>query len=86
MRRFPAIDVYAAPMQRERAERIALTEAAFRIANERMAAWEEVPPDAEELFFCECASFECRQKVPLTQRCTRPCARGRQWFLDRPGP
>jgi hypothetical protein len=72
-------------MGRERAERIALTEAAFRIANERMAAWEEVPRDAEELFFCECASFECRQKVPLTHAMYENVRSHPEWFLIVPG-
>lgn len=38
----------------------------FRFANERMAGWEE--PRAEEnaeLYFCECADEECRQKISL---------------------
>lgn len=54
-------------MSRDRAERIALTEAAFRIANDRMAAWDEASPDGAELYFCECASLECREKVALTR-------------------
>jgi hypothetical protein len=55
-------------MSRDRAERTALTEAAFRIANDRMAAWEEASPDAAELYFCECSRLECREKVALTRR------------------
>jgi hypothetical protein len=54
-------------MAEDRAERIALVEAAFRVANDRMAGWEEVPPDQAALFFCECSSLECREKVPLTR-------------------
>jgi hypothetical protein len=72
-------------MGRERAERIALTEAAFRIANERMSAWEEVPSDAAELFFCECSSLECRQKVPLTQALYENVRSRSEWFLIVPG-
>jgi hypothetical protein len=53
-------------MSRDRAERVALTEAAFRIANERMAAWEEAPADEPALYFCECGLLECREKVSLT--------------------
>jgi hypothetical protein len=49
-----------------RDERLALNETLFRTANERMAAWEEHQrADATELYFCECADPECRQKVPL---------------------
>jgi hypothetical protein len=52
----------------ERAERAALVEAAFRIANERMAAWEERHHgDAGELYLCECADPDCREKVELTR-------------------
>jgi hypothetical protein len=54
-------------MARDRAERIALIEAAFRIANDRMAAWEEPSPGAAELYFCECAKLDCREKVSLTR-------------------
>jgi hypothetical protein len=72
-------------MGRERAERIALTEAAFRIANERMSAWEEVPSDAAELFFCECSSLECRQKVPLTHALYENVRSRSEWFLIVPG-
>jgi len=72
-------------MRRERAERIALTEAAFRIANERMAAWEEVPAEAEELFFCECSSLECRHKVPLTRALYETVRSRSEWFLVAPG-
>jgi hypothetical protein len=54
-------------MARDRAERIALIEAAFRIANERMASWEERSPGGVELYFCECAKLDCREKVSLTR-------------------
>jgi hypothetical protein len=38
----------------------------FRIGNERMASWEERHEDAEyELYFCECADTECREKIRL---------------------
>jgi len=49
-----------------RDERLALNEALFRTANERMAAWEEIQrAKGTELYFCECADPECRQKVRL---------------------
>jgi hypothetical protein len=38
----------------------------FRFGNERMAGWEERHEDEEpELYFCECADPDCRQKVRL---------------------
>lgn len=54
-------------MSTGREERIAITEAAFRIANDRMAAWDEASPDAPELYFCECAKLDCRARIWLTR-------------------
>src|SRR4051812_38901408 len=56
-------------MARDRAESVALTEAAFRIANERMAAWDErrAGNGAAESYFCECALEGCREEVRLTR-------------------
>jgi hypothetical protein len=54
-------------MADDRARRAAITEAAFRIANDRMAAWEEASATEPELFFCECLMVGCREKVPLTR-------------------
>src|SRR3954447_21908584 len=55
-------------MSTDRAEEVALTEAAFRIANERASRWEERHRDrAEELYLCECAARPCRQRIPLTR-------------------
>lgn len=49
-----------------RAQRLAENEALFRLANERMADWEEQHTDeVTELYFCECADTECREKVEL---------------------
>ena len=49
-----------------REERLANNEAMFRLANERMAGWEELhATEAVELYFCECADEACRQKVSL---------------------
>jgi len=50
-----------------REERLALNEALFRTANERMAGWEERDraDGVVEFFFCECANPDCRQKVRL---------------------
>jgi len=39
----------------------------FRTANERMAGWEELHPDGVELYSCECADLECREKIKLTK-------------------
>jgi hypothetical protein len=53
-------------MASDRKERLALNEALFRNANERMAAWEERGRDESvEFYFCECADPDCRQKVQL---------------------
>jgi len=52
-------------MADDRERRAAIVEAAFRIANERMAAWEETSGAEPELFFCECLDPDCREKVPL---------------------
>jgi hypothetical protein len=50
----------------DRATRAAIVEAAFRIANERMIRWEERHADGRsELYLCECASPDCREKVRL---------------------
>jgi hypothetical protein len=52
----------------DRKERLALNEALFRAANERMADWEERHRvEATELYYCECADPECRKKVPLRE-------------------
>jgi hypothetical protein len=57
-----------AGMADDRAQQIALTEAAFRIANERMARWAERHAEGErELYLCECGLQPCRQRVPLTR-------------------
>jgi hypothetical protein len=51
-----------------REERIARNEALFRIANERMAAWEEQHEAEEsEYYFCECADPDCREKALLSR-------------------
>ncbi len=56
-------------MARERAERLALTEAAISIANERMSEWpERRSPHNDEAasYFCECALEGCREAVSLS--------------------
>src|SRR4051794_33743268 len=55
-------------MSTDRAEDVALTEAAFRIANERTSRWEERHRDrAQELYLCECAARPCRERIWLTR-------------------
>jgi hypothetical protein len=50
-----------------REERIASNEALFRLANERMAGWEErQESDSPELYLCECGDPDCKQKVALS--------------------
>ena len=47
---------------------MALNEAMFREANERMAKWEERHERSEhEPSFCECANRDCKEKIPLTR-------------------
>ena len=55
-------------MTSDRELRLAENEAIFRLANERMAAWEERDqPEERELYFCECGDADCREKVELVQ-------------------
>jgi hypothetical protein len=55
-------------MPDDREQEIALTEAAFRIANERMSRWAERHAAGErELYLCECGMQPCRERVPLTR-------------------
>jgi hypothetical protein len=50
-------------MSSDRVHDVALTEAAFRIANERMARWEERHAEAaDELYLRECAEQPCRER------------------------
>ena len=52
----------------DRAWSVGLTEAAFRIANERTAGWEERHADDQrELYLCECGEQPCRRRVELTR-------------------
>jgi hypothetical protein len=52
-----------------REERIATNEAMFRFANERMSGWEELHVNENvELYFCECADQDCRQKLSLRKQ------------------
>jgi len=53
-------------MARDRAERVAVTEAAFRIANERMSRWEERQDGEAASYFCECGKDGCREELRPT--------------------
>jgi hypothetical protein len=56
------------PIPTPREERLARNEAVFRAANERMAGWDERhATNEEELYLCECADPECREKLALTR-------------------
>ena len=64
-------------MATDRQERLAQNEALFRVANERMADWEKShAEDSAELYFCECADPDCREKVSL-RRSEYESVRGR---------
>ena len=53
-------------MAHTREERLALNEATFRLANERMASWEERQQGGSpEPYFCECGDLDCREGVRL---------------------
>lgn len=69
-----------------RADRIALNEAAFRVANERMRAWEERHANgADESYFCECARMDCAEKVVLGADEYEHIRTDSRHFLVRPG-
>ena len=53
-------------MAGNREDRLALNEALFRAANERMSGWEERHTEfGAELYHCECSELDCREKVRL---------------------
>lgn len=69
-----------------REERIAENEAVFRLANERMAAWEERDrAAASEPYFCECANPECTEKVMLRGSDYERVRRNSSHFFVVPG-
>ena len=73
-------------MPTDRAQDVALTEAAFRIANERASRWEERHSTrAEELYLCECASRPCRERVPVTREQYESVRSDPRRFLVVPG-
>jgi hypothetical protein len=73
-------------MPTDRARDVALTEAAFRIANERTAQWEERHSEGRsELYLCECAEKPCRERVELTREEYEAVRANPQHFLVVPG-
>jgi hypothetical protein len=73
-------------MASKRAERVAENEAMFRIANERMAEWEEQhASNAVEPYFCECAAVECREHVDLHKADYERVRSDSRRFVIRPG-
>src|SRR3954453_15866245 len=68
------------------AERAALVEAAFRIANERTTEWPERHRDGRaELYLCECSALEGRERVALTREQYEAARRDPQQFIVLPG-
>jgi hypothetical protein len=73
-------------MGTQREERLAGNEAMFRTANERMSGWEEHRINgAEELYFCECADEDCREKVSLRKADYEKVRSDSRHFLIAPG-
>jgi hypothetical protein len=73
-------------MPTDRARNVALTEAAFRIANERTAHWEERhAAGRSELYLCECAEQPCRRRVELTREQYEAVRADPQRFVVLPG-
>jgi hypothetical protein len=69
-----------------RAQRLAENEALFRLANERMAEWKEAHANAvTELYFCECANTDCRQKVELRKKDYERARSDSRQFVIAPG-
>jgi hypothetical protein len=69
-----------------REERIVNNEALFRSANERMAAWDEQHAEEPvELYYCECADRECREKIRLHQHEYEGVRANSRWFFVAPG-
>ena len=69
-----------------REERLAGNEAMFRLANERMSGWEESHANENaELYFCECADEECREKVALRTEDYESVRADSHRFLIKPG-
>lgn len=73
-------------MPNEREERLALNEAAFRVANERMSAWpERHEGERPESYFCECAHEQCTQRIELRRDQYESVRRSPRRFAVVPG-
>ena len=69
-----------------REERLALNEAAFRVANERAKQWEERHREADaELYLCECADLSCPKRIPLTREEYEEVRTDSRHFFCAPG-
>ena len=69
-----------------RAERLALNEAAFRVANERASRWDERHAQGEaELYLCECADLACPARIELTQEAYEAVRENSLHFFCAPG-
>lgn len=67
-------------------ERLALNEAAFRLANERAKRWEERHRELEtELYLCECANRACPERIPLSQEAYEAVRSDSRHFFCAPG-
>jgi hypothetical protein len=62
-----------------------MNEALFRAANERAADWEERDSRDAELFHCECADLDCRDKVEVTGEAYERVRSDATHFLALPG-
>ena len=69
-----------------REQRVASNEAIFRAANERMADWEERHTrSATEIYYCECADLECRDRVELSKEDYERARANARHFVVVPG-
>lgn len=69
-----------------RTGRLALNEAAFRVANERAKQWEERHTGSEpELYLCECANLSCRKRIALSLEEYEAVRRNSRHFFGAPG-
>ena len=73
-------------MPDERERRIALNEAAFRVANERRGDWPERQDTDEPLsYYCECANPDCRLTVEADRDLYERVRSDSRHFLIVPG-
>jgi hypothetical protein len=69
-------------------ERLALNQAIFRVANERMLAWPEQgswPADEPLSVFCECSHEGCRKKLAVPRPQYEAVRTNARRFLVAPG-